>query len=389
MKRIKIAEVITRLDWGGSPDILRILCQNLATQDYELTLISGLTRFPSLRTKDFLNKFKGNVIFINQLIRNINPIYDLIAFLRLLFLFRRQRFDIVHTHTAKAGVLGRLAAYLAGVPVIIHMPPGHNFYGYFSGVFIWGIVMIERLLSRITDKIITLTELEKMDFIRFKVASKDKIAVIYQGLELEKYADSSVDSVDKDTLKKEFNIAKDEKVVGFVGRLEPIKGIGYLIEAAHFVLEKLPQTKFIITGEGSLHRDLERKIIQGNLRDKILLTGWREDIREILSILDVLVLPSLNEAVGMILIEAQAQGLAPVATRVGGIPEVVQDGKTGILVRPKDAQALAEAIEMLLEDKERRIQMGRQARQWIKERFNVENMVRSISDLYQNLVMVK
>lgn len=384
MKKIKIAQIITRLDWGGSPDIVRILSNLLNPDVYDCSFIFGATVHPSAKTQQFLKTFKGNCFVIPQLKRDINLFYDTIALIRLIELFRREKFDIVHTHTAKAGALGRLAANLTGVKVIIHTPHGHNFYGYFPRCMSKIIISIEKFLVCITDKIIALTELEKEDFMKFGVAKSGKLVVINQGLELDRYVDIHID---KEAVRKSFGIESDDLVVGMIGRLEPIKGPGYFIEAAKLIADKTVKAKFLIVGEGSLRKFLEKQV--KSLGRSFIFAGWREDIPAIISILDILVLPSLNEAVGMILIEAQAEGIPVVASCVGGIPEVVQDKKTGFLVPSQDAKSLAEAISYLLEHKEEREKMGRAASGWVKGKFSAEVMVNKITGLYQELLTTK
>ncbi len=386
MKKIKVAQVITRLDRGGSPDIYRILASHLDPNVYEVTLITGPTRHPAEKVQRFLKGFKGRVILIPSLRRDINPILDTAAFLKLLSLCMRQRFDIVHTHTAKAGALGRLAARLSGTPVIVHTPHGHNFYGYFGPQASAVVIYIERMLTRLTDRIIALTELEKKDNIAFNVAADSKIDVIRQGLELGAYAPDAGRAAD---LKKALGIAAGENVVGMVGRLEPVKGSRYFIEAAAIVVKAVPQTKFIVVGEGGLRAELEKRTRELGIDSHVVFTGWREDVPALLSVMDLLVMPSRNEAVGMALIEAQARGIPVVATNVGGIPEVVENGRTGLLVGPDDAAALAGAITQLISDPARRLAMGAEARAWVAGKFDADTMAARISDLYMELLKQK
>jgi len=191
-RKVKIAQVVTRMDWGGAPDIVRILCESLESS-YEVKLIIGPSKHLAEKTRIFLDRFKDNVIIVPHLRRDINPLWDFPALVKLFFLFKKERFDIVHTHTAKAGFLGRIAGWLAGIPTIIYMPHGHVFYGYFGLLMSRVAITVERVVAYITDKVMVLTELEKRDLIAFKVTTPDKIIVINSGLELEKYRESVVD----------------------------------------------------------------------------------------------------------------------------------------------------------------------------------------------------
>lgn len=382
MSKIKIAQVITRLDWGGAPDIYRILADNLYPGAFDVTLVTGPTQYPTKKTADFLTKFSGKLHIVPALKREIDPVSDIRALIGLWRLFSIGKFDIVHTHTAKAGALGRIAAKLAGTGVVVHTPHGHNLYGYFDAGMTGKVVAAEKFLSRRTDMIIALTELEKSDYLKTGIAPEGKIEVIYQGLELDKY---TRDRKDIAALKRSFNIDMDDNVVGMIGRLETVKGPEFFVDMASHLSEKHPRTKFIITGEGSLRGELEERARRSGLSGSVIFTGWRDDIPEILSILDILVMPSLNEAVGMSIIEAQAEGVPVVATRVGGIPEVVRDKVTGLLVAPSDSKALAEAVSALLSDNDRRAEMALMGKSWVRGKFTASQMVTKTSDLYADL----
>lgn len=383
MRKIKVCQVITRMDWGGSPDILRILCRGLDPGTFELSLIIGETGHPSGKTRAFLEEFKGKLTLIPQLKRDIFLFGDILAFFKLYRIFRKARFDVVHTHTAKAGALARLAAFFAGVPVIIHTPHGHNFYGYFNSFFSSLVRIIERSLSRLTDRIMVVTELERADNIKYRVAPREKLVLIYQGLDLAEFAP---ENKDVRFVKERLGISADCLVAGFVGRLEPVKGPQYFIRAAIKVLEERQDVRFLLTGEGGLRRGLEEEVSVRGLADKIIFSGWRENIPEIMSAMDILVLPSLNEAVGIVLIEAQSLGIPVVASNVGGIPEVVQDGQSGLLVDPADPDLLARAMLRLLNDPGLRKSMSVSGSDWCRGRFNAQVMTDKVAVMYKEVL---
>lgn len=379
---MKIAQVITRMDWGGSPDIVRLTCEKLLAIGQDVILITGTTKNPTHKTNKFINAFKHRIIVIPQLQRDVHLFSDLIAFVRLYLIFREGKFDVVHTHTAKAGALGRLAAYFAGVKVILHTPHGHNFYGYFNSLCSKLIIFIEKALTFFTTKIIALTELEENDYIKFGVADKDKIRLIYLGLELEPFLQQNFN---KFQIRSSLGIRTDELIAAMIGRIEIVKGPGYFVEAAKLVLQDFPQAKFFLVGEGTLRAKLEKAVEEAGLKDKIIFTGWRDDIPEIMSILDILVLPSLNEAVGIVLVEAQAAGIPVVAADVGGISEVVKDGVSGILVPGSDSGSMASAISILFRNPGKRKEMGEAGRLWVKDRFSAKTMTEKIFNLYSEL----
>jgi glycosyltransferase involved in cell wall biosynthesis len=379
MRKTKIAQVITRLDWGGPPDILRLICESLDPDKLDVTIITGLTLYPSERTKKFLNEFPGRIINIPQLQRDVSPLNDLTALFRLYRLMRRGRFDIVHTHTAKAGALGRIAAWLEGKAKVIHTSHGHNFYGYFGPLKSRLVILAERFLTFFTDRVTALTELEKSDLEQYKVTGPDKVMIIYSGLEMDQFGNGHIDEQQK---RSELGAVSDSVLIGMVGRLEHIKGPEHFIESIPAVSERFPDTEFLLVGEGSLRDRLESRCKELNISDRVIFTGWREDVPDILKVLDIVVLPSLNEAVGRTLIEAGACGKPVVATKVGGVPEMVRDGETGLLVPAADSASLVDALISLLKDKEKRLTMGETASRWVDDKFSATRMVEGFAHLY-------
>lgn len=385
MSKIKIAEIITRLDWGGSPDIIRILCQSLNRDKYEVKLIAGMTRYPTDKTRKFLEEFKDNFISVPCLRREINPFFDALALFKLCRILAKEEFDIVHTHTAKAGALGRLAAHFSGSRRIIHMPHGNNFYGYFNYFTSKLVILAERILSRYTSLFVALSNLEKRELIEYAVAPEEKIRVVNSGLDLEF---KNIGQDDAFLRKRSFGFDSNQRVVGMVSRLEPIKGPEYFIESIPQIIKKSIDTAFLVVGEGSLRKKLEKRAKELGLKDRITFLGWREDILKIIAFLDILVQPSLNEAIGRVLLEAQGLGIPVVATSVGGIPEIVRDGVTGILVPPKDSERLAEAVSGLLLDEEKRSGMSRKSKEWVDEKFSAQRMLKDIDTIYQEIVSI-
>ena len=378
-KKLKVGHIITRMDWGGPPDILRIIFDLYDKDKFDMKLIMGDSENLSVETENFLKQSKNNVLSIKALKRNINPINDLKAFIGIYRTLKREKFDIVHTHTAKAGAIGRVAAKLAGVKYIVHTLHGHNFYGYFGPMGSMLMRFYELVMSKITDKIMALTKLEKKDLIDCGICEEEKIVVINSGVELEKFR---VDNIDAASVRKEFSIEAENKVVGVIARLEHVKGVEYFIQAAKEVLKKKTNVSFIVVGEGSLKKQFEAQCIEYGIEDKVIFAGWKEDVSKILSILYLIVLPSLNEAVGRVLLEAGAAGIPAIATNVGGVPEVVIDSVTGILVPPESGVEIAKAIMFLLENGGERIEMAEKAQQWIDERFSAEKMVKEMMRVY-------
>jgi glycosyltransferase involved in cell wall biosynthesis len=385
----KIFHIITRLDRGGSAENTLLTCLGLA-EKYELVLVHGLSLESHMtdwekqsvdsRIKEAMER-GVNVIPVISLVRRISPFRDLQALFYLWRLMIREKPDLVHTHTSKAGILGRWAAWLGRVPIIVHTAHGHVFYGHFGPLASRFFVLLERFMALITDRMIALTVGERNDYIKSSVSRPDRIVNIHSGVEIDHYMSVRVNIEEK---KKSLGISSRGLVVGTVGWLLPIKGPMHLLNAMESVWQDYPEATLVFVGKGDLEAELRAKALQMGVSGRVKFLGWRDDIPEIMKILDVFVLPSLNEGMGRVLVEAMAAGRPVVASRVGGIPDLVKHGENGFLVEPGDENGVSAAIKKLLADKIMRDQMGEKGR-IMAQAFSLENMVDKIDSLYASL----
>jgi glycosyltransferase involved in cell wall biosynthesis len=319
---------------------------------------------------------------IPSLVRRIDPVNDLRAFLSLWKLMIKERPHIVHTHTSKAGLLGRWAAKMVGVPIIVHTPHGHVFYGHFGSLSSKFFVIMEKLTGSITDRMVALTEAEGNDYNTFLVCNTEKIVAIHSGVDIDRYSAVEVNIEEK---KKSLGLNPKGLVVGTVGWLLPIKGPMYLLKAMARIWHMHPDISLVFVGKGELEEALRAEAFRRGVSDKVTFLGWRDDVPEIMQIIDVFVLPSLNEGMGRVLVEAMAAGKAIVASDTGGIPDLIKHGHNGLLVPPKDPNRLAEAIIILLKDTHRRQEMGENGK-LLAKRYSAESMVKKIDTLYEELL---
>src|SRR5712692_3676234 len=388
-RRTSVIHIITRLDRGGSARNTFLTVLGHDRKRFRVRLVYGrsmplMAEEAALMKVDLklLSQAGVGVFEEPTLVRDVRPILDAWAMLALWRLLRRERPAIVHTHTSKAGVVGRLAAWLARVPIVIHTPHGHIFYGYYGGVASAIIRLLERLLAKISDRIVTLTDRGAEKHVQYKIAGPEKFVTIHSGIDLAYFRSVHVDPAVK---RKELGLPPDGAIVGTVGRLVPIKGLEWLLKAAPRVLAEFPQACFVIIGEGPLLGELKELTSRLGIGLRVMFLGAREDVPECLATLDLFVLPSLNEGMGRVLLEAMAVGCPVVATRVGGIPDIVADGTNGLLVPPRDERARGEAILTLLRDRSRRAAYGEAARRHVDGRFDIETMVRNIERLYDEV----
>ena len=391
--RRTVFHVITQMDRGGSARNTFLTVMGHDRDRFRVGLVYGRsTERSEVDTAQLaadLNELRqaGVVLFeVPCLVRDISLLQDARATLVLWRVFQRERPDIVHTHTSKAGALGRVAAWLAGVPVVIHTPHGHIFYGYYGWVMSGIIRLVERALARVTGRIVTLTDRGVQEHVQYRIAAPDKFVTIPSGIVLSAFRSTQVGPAVK---RKELGLPTEGPVIGTDGRLVPIKGHEWLLKAAPRVLAEFPHATFVFLGEGPLLGQLQQLAAELGISGHVMFLGARSDVPECLAAFDLFALPSLNEGMGRALIEAMAVGLPAVATCVGGIPDVVEDGETGLLVPARDETALADALLKMLRNPVRRQAYGQAARQSTDERFDASAMVRAIDRLYDAVWQAK
>ncbi len=382
MKTIRILRIIARLNIGG-PALQAITLSAELGDGFQTLLVAGVPDKGEGSFDDQARAQVKDVVFIQELSRPLHPLRDAIAFFKICLLIRRFKPDIIHTHTAKAGTLGRLAGILMRVPVMIHTFHGNVFHGYFSRTHTRMFLGIERFLARRTDAIVAISDTQKNDLTnRYKVAGADRVRVVPLGFALEAFLNAGAAAGE---LRGELGAARDTVIVGIVGRLVEIKNIAMFLEAAALIKKQEPKVPllFVVVGDGHLRKALEEKARALGIKDCVVFLGWRNDIPAITASFDIAVLCSLNEGTPVSLIEAMAAGKAVVATDVGGVRDVVQDKLTGELVPSGDVNAFAETIRKLINNESLRAQYGRSAQRAAAQRFTKERLIRDITALYK------
>jgi glycosyltransferase involved in cell wall biosynthesis len=287
---------------------------------------------------------------------------------------------------AKAGTAGRLAARLARVPIVVHTFHGHTFHSYWGPVKSAVFLQIERTLGAMTDRVIALNEVQKADIASYGVAPLDKIQTIPLGLEIEPMLEAEQH---RGRLRAELGVRDDRKLVGIVARLVPIKAHEVFLEAARSIRAARPDTTFLIIGDGERRAELEALARRLGVADVTRFMGWRADMREVYADLDVVTLCSNNEGSPVALIEALAAARPVVSTRVGGVPNVVHDGESGLLVPPRDSAALAEGVLALLRDPDRAAAYGQAGRREVFPKHSSGRLVHDVERLYLELARAK
>ncbi len=379
----RILRIITRLNISSPSLHAILLAERLGSPDYDSRLVYGTVESDDGDMAYLAEQHQVNAVIIPVLRRPIHPWRDLVAVWRLYQLMREFQPDVVHTHTAKAGFLGRLAARLAGVPVVVHTFHGHNFQGYFRPGMAWVFVGMERLAARWSDTIVTLTETLRRELAEtYHIARRAQITVLPLGLDLSPFVNMSRGCCG---FRQEWNIPADAPLVGIVGRLAAVKNHALFLDAAALIHQKRPDVRFVIVGDGLTRPEVEAHIERLGLGAVVTLTGWQRDIPPIYSDLDVLVVSSLSEGTPVPVIEALVARCPVVATAVGGLPDMLDQGALGTLVPPDDPPALAEGILATLDNPPE----TEAAQAIMLDRYGIDRLVSDLDGLYRGLLARK
>lgn len=371
--RPKVLRLLTRLNIGGPSRHVLILTEGLA-DEYVTVLAAGRPE----PDEGELSDPAVPVVHV-PLVRPLRPAADLRALAAVRRVMRRERPALVHTHMAKAGTIGRIAALTVRPrPIVVHTFHGHVLDGYFSPRVGKAFVAVERFLARRTDALVAVSDEIRDQLLALGIGRPEQWRTVQLGLELD---DLLARNVRSGTLRTELGIG-DEPLVGMLGRLVPIKDVGTAVRA----MAEVPDAHLALIGDGEERAMLVDLVRSLGLSDRVHFVGWRTDIADVLSDLDVALITSRNEGTPVALIEAAAVGRPAVATDVGGVRAIVDDGVTGLVVPPGDVEAIAHALRALLSDPVRAAEMGTAARERVRERFSSRRLLRDIAALYRELL---
>jgi glycosyltransferase involved in cell wall biosynthesis len=387
---LRIVRVVTRLNVGGPARHVALLEAHLPALGYTSWLVHGALHAGE-QELPVLSGSGHDVVRLESLGRRVQLLSDVSAFLALVRLLFRLRPDIVHTHTAKAGTLGRLAAVVyngtrsrARRAVVLHTFHGHVFEGYFSPRVSRVVERTERLLARCTDRIVAISPLQRRDLVeRFRIAPADRVAVVPLGLDLSAVA---VGAAARDSARAAMGFPPDAVVCAYVGRLVPIKHVDLLVRACARAFAASPLGQLLVVGDGECRSVLERLASESGLDGRVIFTGWRTDLGAVYAAADLVALTSRNEGTPVALIEALAAGRPVVATDVGGVRDVVSDGRTGRLVPDDDEDALVRVLADLIGNAAERDRLGAAGPASVLERFGYPRLVTDLDRIYREAI---
>jgi len=371
----KIIHVITKLELGGAQKVVLTTLERLPRDQYDVALITG----PDGLLVERATHIEGlNCVWMPSLVREIRPVQDLQALIGLYKVFRREKPDIVHTHSSKAGILGRWAAKLAGVPFIFHTVHGFAFHDFqrpaVKGMYVW----LERITTKITTKLV---------MVSYANAEKGERNGIFKRRHwiLCRAAISVQDFMQSDPRRRklaEWGVPTDRLVVGMIACLKPQKSPLDFVEVAARILKQNNQVHFVLAGDGELRPEVEKRIAEHGIGDRFTLLGWQTDMPEVYRNLDIVVLTSLWEGLPCVFSEAMAGGLPVVATNVDGAREAIIHGENGFLHEPRDIDGIASSVSKLLNNHELRQAMGRHGKSRVME-FDISTSMANLESAYR------
>lgn len=385
-ERLRVLRVIARMNVGGPARQVSVLTRYLDPVRFEQYLLTGSVAHDEadelvLRGVDVPHQR------VRGLGRSIRPFDDVSALVRIGEEVRRFRPHIVHTHTAKAGVLGRTASLLAGIPkqrrpALVHTFHGHLLYGYFSPGVTRAVVQVERMLAWRTDRLVAVGSQVRRDLVAAGIGRPNRWVEVPPGIELR-----SVPS--RSCARSVLDLPEGACVVAYVARLTAVKRPDRFIDVAAEVSSRHDDVCFLVAGDGELAEELGARAVEAGIADQVRMLGWTGEVEIVYAAADVVLLTSDNEGMPVSLIEAALAGRPVVTPAVGSAAEVVLDGKTGIVVRHNDAASLGAAVGKLLSDEELRQAMGRAAAEYAKKRFSPARLVADIEGIYSELAQVR
>ncbi len=376
---LRVAHVLARLNIGGPAIHVGLACRGLRDRGHVTELFAGPVLPPEGDMAFRCIELGVRPSYIAGLGRSVNPWRDGRALIELISQFRQFRPHVVHTHTSKAGVLGRIAARVAGVPLVVHTFHGTVLQSYFGPLTSLTISTVERLMAALTHRIVVLGQQQKRELVQSGISDGRKIAVVPFGLDLEPFRDAGPATNEE---LQALGLSRVGPVVGIAGRLAAVKGHGRFLELARSLADHELAFQFLVIGDGELRSELETRCRELGLEKRVVFAGWHRDMTRVYRAMDVLVMTSLNEGSPVVLKEAMAAGVPAVAHAVGGVPDLIDHERTGYLVEPGDLEGLRRHVLRAVTEEEPRRSLVAAARQFVLENHGPDIMLNRLEELY-------
>jgi glycosyltransferase involved in cell wall biosynthesis len=386
-KKLKICHLITRMIVGGAQENTLLSVIGQMEQGHDVTLVTGSSPGPEgelLKKSKLLNKYDVKVVTLSEMIRPIHPIVDLRAYFKLKDLFKTEKFDVVHTHASKAGIIGRSAAWAVKVPYVVHTIHGPPFHKYARKLQNLIYKTVEKWAAKRCHKIYAVAQAMIDQYVEAKIAKLEKFKVVYSGMKLEPF----LNSTSNPDFRKELGIPEDSPVVGTVARLFPLKGYEYFIPAAAKMVKEIPNIKFLIVGNGIWKDALVQQIRELRIKKNFIFVGLvpPSEVYKYIAEMDTLAHLSLREGLPRAVVQSLASGKPAIGYNLDGTPEVIKNDETGYIFEAQNVDGVADAAIKIINNPEKAKQMGANGRMLVKEKFDWRFMANELlKDYLENI----
>lgn len=380
-EKLKVIHIVTLLELGGAQQNTLFTVTHLDRKKFDVGLICGSGAILDAEAKKIPNLA---LYFVPTLVRPIHPVKDLICLFQLIRILKKEKPDIVHTHSSKAGILGRIAARIAGVPIIIHSIHGFGFNPYQKIFVRWLFVFLERWTSKFSQTLIAVSKENIREGLELNIGKESQYVLIRSGIDIKKIKQTA-EASDPARLKKTFGIPGNVKVVLTIGPFKIQKDPLSFVRLAGKVSASFPEAQFFMAGDGELREEIENLIRSLRLENHVRLLGWQRNVPELLRICDLFVMTSLWEGLPRAGVEALIVGKPVIAFAVNGLKEIVKDGENGFLFPPGEIDAMSQKVVQVLKEPILREQLSKNAVRSIDDSFDIHKMVHQQEDLYETL----
>ncbi|MBN1216382.1 MAG: glycosyltransferase family 4 protein [Candidatus Lokiarchaeota archaeon] len=383
-KKIKVLQIITVFSIGGATENVVAMADGLNNIGYKVDILTGLNIKSEGSMYETAQKLNISVYTFKCIKRNINPLFDIIATYKIYRFIKKNKYDIVHTHSSKAGVIGRIAARLANTKAIIHSIRGLPFHNYQNKILHKFLVLIEKIISKFCHKITAVSYTIIETLTKRKIVDSQKLIMIRSAFDIK----SNLNLVESKIIKEKYSIKDDEIVIGKIARLSKLKGIYFALESIKRVSKIIPKIKFLIVGNGELESEIRKYIEDNNLSNIVILTGLisPEEIPSYINTFDFLIHTSLLEGLARVIPQSIVMGKPVICFNLDGSHEIIRDGRNGFLIEPENIEHLTQKIIEMCKDKNKIKIMGEIDRQLIFEEYSVQKMIQKLNDLYLSLI---
>ncbi|HSQ27163.1 MAG TPA: glycosyltransferase family 4 protein [Anaerolineales bacterium] len=380
---IPVIHLITRLIVGGAQENTLYTAALLDPTRFSVQILSGAQTGTEGSLIEEVRQQGIQLTILPDLVRQISPVHDLLALLKLIRYLRKSRCKVLHTHSSKAGILGRLAGRIAGTPVIIHTVHGWSFHEYMSPWLRKTYIFLERWMADSCQALIAVSQKDIQKGLQASIGRPQQYHLIRSAIPMEQFDPAHYD---RQIIRQSLGIPDDAVVVGNIGRFSPQKNPLDWVRVASLIAAREEKAFFLLVGDGPMRAEVEEHLDQTGIRKRTILTGLRRDIPQLLAAMDIFLITSLWEGLPRVIPQAMAMGLPVLANSADGVQEIIQNGENGYLFQAGEIEQMAEVCVQLMHDPDQRMDLGQRGRESVLQAFDLQRMIEQITALYEKYI---